>query len=279
MAINCTKSKNFSKLDILRTLNLPFSIDQYSTLNEKFNIGNVNPPANEYPVLGYLAIGRGGHTNIVGSGNNTLIELLQHSPTDAALFEHIPFQLVPTTNDLSVAERANYRIRLLLTINGIDYFAYYLKVITQSTISVDTQIIQIQNGQISSDTVYTPSATSLTPTPVNISNTNVNVVNGNHLVTQAILPITLNADDIASIVNACTIIYGSVSYATISEIGIVGGFDVNTTSNIGNVAASYTEIQTAQIMAFISVLHELQQQPTSITFQYAVSSSSPLPAS
>ena len=277
MAQNAVKTKNFALLDILRSLNVPFTIDQYSTLNEKFNIGNVAPPSSGYPIIQYLAIGRGGHANVVGSGNNTLVDILQHSVTDAALFEQIPFVLVPTSADLAPLERAKYRIRVLETYAGIDYFAYYLKVIPTASITAEARIIELSNGVITSDTAYVPSIASLSPTPVDISNTVINVVNGRHLVVQAVLPVVFDSTDIANIIYACVTKYGDIRYATISEIGVVGGFDISVTNNLGGVTATYLEIRSGQIMAFIGTIEELQQNPSSVTLQYALSNSMPFP--
>ena len=277
MSSNSVKSRNFSRLDILRSLNSPFTIDQYSTLNEVFAMGNVAPPETGYPVIKYLAIGRGGHKNVIGTGNNTLVDILQHGVTDAALFDQIPFLLVPTTADITSTERAKYRLRTMETYVGINYFAYYLKVIDTSTVLPTEQVITLNNGVITNDVAYVPSISSLTPTPVDISNTVINVVQGMHLVVQAVLPITLSSADIDNIIAACITKFGDIRYAVISELGIVGGFDKTITSTLGGISATYAEIQAAQIMVFIGSLQSLEQKPTSVTFNYALSSSSPLP--
>jgi len=274
---NSVKTRNFTNLDILRALNLPFAVDQYTTLNEKFNVGNVSPPSSGYPVIQYLAIGRGGHQNVVGSGNNTLTQPLFHGCTDSALFEQIPFVLAPVGNDLTTLQRANYRLRVPVTIGGNAYFAYYLKVISISGITPSSNIVTLSNGIVTTDTPFSTSIANLSPSPVNVSNTTINISTGQHLVTQAVLPITLNSTDITNINNAVNIIYGDPRYATISEVGIVGGFDISVTSSAGGSTVTYTDIQTAQIMAFVSTQLELQQNPSSITLQYAISNSAPYP--
>jgi hypothetical protein len=185
--------------------------------------------------------------------------------------------MVPTTNDLASVDRAKYRIRKLETYNNVDYFAYYLKVIPTANTTVESRVIEIHNGVIVSDVAFTPSLSDLTPSPINIDNVITNISEGKHLVTQAVLPITLNATDINNIIAACIIKYGDIRYATISEIGIVGGFDTPVSTNLGGIAASYDEIQTGQVMAFIGTVEELQQRPSSITLQYALSNSAPYP--
>lgn len=278
MAINSVKSKNFTLLEIQRSLNIqPQVNDQYSTLNEVYDIGNVAPPSTGFATISYLAIGRGGHQYVVGSGNSTLVTILQHNVTDAALFQQIPWIMVPVSADLSPTQRANYRLRILETISGVSYFSYYLKVIPTNTVAPTESIITLSNGSIISDVSYTPSAANLTPTPVNINNTTVNVMNGNHLVVQAVLPITLTSTDITNIINACVLKYGDISYATISEIGVVAGFDTTVSNNLGGVSATYLEVQAAQIMTFVASITELQSNPSTVTLQFSLGNSSPLP--
>ena len=287
MATNTVKTTNFDLFDQYRTLNQPFTLNgnQYSTLNEFSlfsGLGNVNPPSpiagvNVYPTLQYMAIGNGGNSSVIGAGNSTLIDILQHAATDSVLFNHIPFVLVPLTSDLSAIERAGYRLRIVQTVGGIQYVGYYLKLLNLSGITPSTQIVTLTNGAITSNLPYTPASSRLAPTPVNISNTNVNISTGSHLITQSIIPVTLNATDIAGIINACTILYGDIRFATISEVGLVAGFDIpNFISPYDGI--SYTEIQTAQIMSFIGCIEALQQNPTSVPFQFGLSNSSPYPA-
>jgi len=275
MSINAVKSKNFTLMEIQRSLNLPFVPDQYSTLNEKFNVGNVNPPSDGYPTIGYIGIGRGGKTNVIGSGNNTLVDMLQHNVTDGAFFEQIPFVMVPTTADLQPTERSRFRLRILETIGGVDYYSYYLMVLPTTGISVDRRIITITNGAQTSDLAYIPSAINLSPTPVDISNTTVNVTNGSHFVTQAILPVNFNTVDINNIIDACITKYGDIRYATISEVGMVSGFDVTVTTTLGGNSAVYTDLQCAQVMAYAATSQELQVYPSSLTLQFSLANSSP----
>ena len=272
MALNSVKTLNFALLEQVRDLNQPFSVLQYSTLNEAFNIGNIAPPSSGYPTMQYLAIGRGGHSNVVGTGNDTLTDILTHRSTDTTMFQAIPFVMVPTSADLGPTARAKYRIRVLETYGGIDYYCYYLKVIPETNITTDVRVIQVTNGVITSDVAYVPSITSLSPTPINISNTVVNVANGEHLVAQSVLPITLDSTDILNIINACVTKYGDARYATISELGVVSAYDVSVTNTMGGHSTTYTEVQAAQIMAFVGTYNPCQNNPDGITQSFALSS-------
>lgn len=282
MSTNTVKTKQFSRLEQMRSINMAFSAEQYTTLNEQYTnptpaASYVNPPSSGYPTIKYMGIGRGGHQNVVGAGSDTLIASKYHSVTDAALFQQIPFVLAPVSNDLTPPQQAGYRLRVLETYNGSNYFAYYLKVIDTTSVTLQEQVIQLTNGAITSTTNYVPIVSSLSPVPVDISNTSINISNGSHLVVQTVLPLSLTAADITGIVNACTIKYGDPSYAFISELSIVGGFDTpSITTMLGGVSNTYIEIQTAQIMAFASPLAPLQTNPTGLVLPYAISNVAPL---
>lgn len=274
---NTVKSINLTRFEQIMSKNIPFSIMQYSTLNEKFQISHSEPPASGYPQVKYLAIGNGGHSYTLGVNNIPSTNINMHSITDAALFNHIPFALVPVSSDLTPAQRAKYRIRVLETINGVDYFAYYLKVLETDVTAPSHNIVTISNGGITSTIPYVPSTTNLTPTPVVISNTNVNTADGRHLETQVNYPIMLSTDDAASILNACMIKYGDPGLAMISEIGLVSGYDYTNQSTLGNIPITYTEIQTAQIMAFIGTACFIETVDSSFGWQIALSSTQPFP--
>lgn len=277
MPENATPTIHFGRLEILRSFQRPFTVDQYSTLNEKFNIGQIAPPAEGYPVLKYLAIGRGGHGPVIGANNAVLTNILQHVATHGALFEHIPFRMVPANADIPALEREKYRLRVLETHGGTQYFAYYLKVLDTTTAVPETRVITMQNSEIISDVPYVPSITALSPTPVDISNELVNSASGRHLVIRSQIPITLGTADINNIVDACTIKYGNAKFATISELALVSGFDIQITSTLGGGSATHNEIRSGQIMSFMGDHIELQTRPSSITLQYLLYTSYPFP--
>lgn len=283
MAKNSTKTLSQMRLDTLRTLNATFVIDQFSTLNELFSspvpaANLVSPPSTGYPTLQYLGIGRGGAQNVIGAGTNNLINEYIHLATDANFFQMIPFLAVPVSADISPTLRANYRLRVLETYNGVQYFVYYLKVISVNS-TLSEQLITVVNGIVTATNTYVPSSVSLSPTASVLSNTTVNVANGTQLVVQATLTITLSETDLQNIVNACILKYGNSQYATISECGLVGGFDTSVTTTLGGVSATYTEIQTAQIMSFLPINLPLQNSISGISLPFTLSSSAPLPPS
>lgn len=277
MAQNTVKTIHHVKQEILRSMGLPFVIDDYSTLNEKHSIGNIQPPAGEYPVIKYMGIGRGGHRNVTGADNTSLTDILRHGVTDAVLFEQIPFVLVLTTDDISVPDRAKYRIRVLETHGGTDYFAYYLKVIEEVATDPDSRVVVLENGVIITDDPYVPVISSQNPSPVDLSNVIENTVEGRHLTVQSKVNVDFNTVDISRFLDAIQIIYGDVRYATISEIAIVSGFDISVTSTIGGMTVVHDEIRTGQVVNFIGTEVPLQHNPISHAMTYGLGNSMPLP--
>lgn len=103
-----------------------------TTLNEKFGIFDGQKPMKGsdtepvYPRLRYLTIGNGG---IVYMPNTDSYKFSHHSAIDGALFNHLPFALKLPHEDFNDVERARYRLRKTIRINGEEYIAYYAKVI------------------------------------------------------------------------------------------------------------------------------------------------------
>lgn len=276
MIKNTQKTISHSQRELMESLKIPFSIEEYSTVNEAFNLGNINPPNDgSYPSIKYMMIGRGGHKTVTGSDGRGLVDYLQHGVNDANLFESVPFVLVPATDDISSAERVKYRIRVLETHGGVDYIAYYARVIDLSQTTVETRVIESENDVIVSDSLYVPTPTSQAPVPVDISNTLLNVASARIITTRAFILVKLTTTDINNIVSAVQIKYGDTRYATISEIGILQGFDVNTSSTIGGNSIVLDELQCGQIVNFLSVEYPLQLNPGEITLKYSLQDALP----
>jgi len=127
MTINGQRTMYGIHVELSRLLGKEYTPLANTTLNEKFDIiPNIELADSLYPTLGYYAIGVGGDPIIVGNPGYTYSK---HSPVDAALFKHVPFLMRTLTNDLSNDERSAYRLRVIETINNVDYACYYLKAI------------------------------------------------------------------------------------------------------------------------------------------------------
>ena len=271
MSQNTQKTIHHTNLELKRILNIQFQVDDFSTLNQHFGVqvsATANPlPVDTYPQIKYLALGRGGHKYAQGAQPQAaLIDILRHGPTDARLFEHIPFVVRDVANDLSAGEQANYRMRTVVNIAGTDYAHYWLKVIDTNAITPETRVIQILDGVIIDDQPYSPSNASLNPAPIDVDNNDLNLADGRYITVRSSLGLTLAETDILEILDAIDIIYGDARYATISEVGIVSGHENGS-----------GEITHAQILNFIGTEIPLQHQPESVDLDYSLANTMPYP--
>lgn len=258
------------------SLNIPIDFTPLSTLNEKFNVAlSKTVPANQYPKLGYVVIGNGGHKMQVDADGFYAPVPTQHTAVDAALFNHLPFVLRETTNDLTTTEIANYRLRIPVTYNNVQYIAYYAKVLDESQ-TTPALVSKTINSGVETIVPYSPSVNNLAPTPVDMTTTAPNLVNNNYVRSIALVKFTLTANDISEIINACKIIYGSSNKAIISEIGICSGYDVLNQSTIGASSTSYTEVARAQINTFNSTFYPLNFINNKLDVTFNVGSTEPL---
>jgi hypothetical protein len=252
---------------------LPFSVEQNTTLNEKFEIlAGVTPDAGKYPAAKYYCIGNGGHKMSTGTGGIALSDAQQHKATDASLFSPLPFVLRATNNDISNAAQQKYGLRKQETYNSQNYYAYYLKRIPTDQ-AVLTTSIQTVNGDTTTTTGFVPAPGNLAPQPTVLDPDTVNLLSGQYLTVSATLPLVLTADEITEILNAAEIIWGSPKYAIISEIGLVSAVDYPITLPNSN---TMNEAICAQIGVFIATNHVLQFTPTGLNGSFDVGTNEPL---
>lgn len=251
-------------LSTCKMLNRPFTVLPNSTLNQKFNIHATETPVmNEYPVLGYIGIGnKGASYEVTTSGfvlTNPLTQLARH----ASLYNFIPFIVRPIADDLSATERLKYRLRVPVTVNNINYVAYYLRTLNIQDVMPSVELRNVSNGNIVTNP-FSPVLSDLSPTPPSVSNIDLNNPNGDYLVSTAKVSFTLNQNDIAGILDACAILFGDERYAVINEIALCTGIDRIVQGQFGAVASNYTDSICTQVAAFISQYHALTTTTTEV---------------
>lgn len=257
-------------LELQRSLRNGFTPLEHSTLNEKFDVAlEETLPTDVYPDIYYIAIGRGGHRGRLTADNATIIDILEHDPRDAALYEHIPFALRPINNDFSDEERLNYGLRTIRTYNGQEYYAYYLKRIDLSRGYPEVDEIIVEDGETTS-TAFVPTPALLTPTPLPLATTRANAASGRHINVSSTLSIELTQADLNLIVEACEIIYGDVAYATISELATVSAIPSEYTSTLGVTEVTYIEAMSAQICNHIPINLPVQRTTNGVEFLFSL---------
>lgn len=270
-------------LQTVQLMDLNFSLMPHTSLNEKFGINqNATLPQGAVPTLNYAAIGNGGHQMVIGANNISVPEPLQHLPTDAALYNQLPFVLRLPTNDLTAAQQANYRLRKNVSYNGRAYIAYYLKSLnlSQTAASINTNVPQlmyktVQNGTVTS-TPFTPTTANLNPTPPTTTTAGAVSTTGNYVSASSQVPFVLDNFDLTEYSNVANIIYGDPAYAIISEIALCSGLDQPATGTFNGVAQNYTDAVAVQIMNFISTFYPVQFMQDNINILFDVGAVEPL---
>lgn len=257
-------------------LELPHVIVPFTTLNERFDIqAGIPPTLGDYPHMGYMAIGNGGHRMVVGAGGLSKPEPIQHEATDAAPYSPIPFVLRLPAEDLTSAERINYALRKEVTFQGLTYIAYYLRRIDLSGVSTQMEYRTVQDGQ-TVVTPFVPNNSNLNPTPPDITNSGVNVTTGDYVTASAKVTISLTAWEATELLNVAKVMYDDESYAIVSEIALVTGVDKVVPVSGPTGSFNFNEVIAAQCASFIAAFYAIRFSQQGIDINLDVGASEPL---
>lgn len=238
-------------------LDMPYTVDPHSTLNERFGIrADETLSEDEMPRVRYFCIGNRGHTMTVGSENIPYTLPLPHKATDAGLFGPFPFVLRRPANDLSVFQRERYALRKEIQVNGNNYIAYYLKRIDFSSVEKMKQILVKTDGEFQTSD-FEPSEEHLRPTPPNANTDGPQTAMGSYLSISAIVEVLFDESDVAELVNVAKVLYDNEYKAVISEIGMCSGVDrvMETVGPSGSF--NYNEAIAVQIVSHITGYYPL----------------------
>lgn len=263
-------------LQTCQLLGLPYTPKPHTTLNEKFGINAAaSIGVNEKPIMQYVAIGIGGHTAIAGAGGKIKIHPVQHSASDAALYEHIPFVMRPLDNDLSSTEMARFALRKVLTHAGVDYAAYYLRRIDLAGVSTKYKKKTVLAG-VETVTDFVPDASCLSPVAPTTA-PGANTTDGTYIYATAQVKIAFDAFDITEILNATKLLYGQEDYAILSEFGFCTGIDRQMQAQ-GNGGSTFNmnEVVCAQVFCHVFGLQPAYMQKGGFEAIYDIGISEPL---
>ncbi len=259
-----------------KMLGQPIIYPEYTTLNESLGIlNNYNYGTNTNPILQYAVFGNGGATFQQGAGGIEEPVPIQHLATDANLYNMLPLVLRTLDNDLTQEEMSSYRLKKIITINGVQYIAYYGLVLNLSNLAINMYNVTNNNGtQITQ--LFTPNINNLNPQPQELTSLSINSVTGDYVNVSALVQLIFNQQQVSDFINACNILYGSQYSAIISEIGICSGFDVPNTISINGNDTSYTEAAGVQINAFVNTFYVMYYSQNGLNVTYNVGASEPL---
>lgn len=257
---------------------LPHNPPANSTLNETYDIyDQLDLLDAEVPSLNYYAIGNKGH-RLVNAAWGGKTSTIGHGAGDAGVYQALPFVIRPAASDLDATTRAKYGMRVPIDIGGTMYWAYYLKRIDKSNLSSELKLTTVNEG-IKTTTTFSPDNSNLTPTPPELPNSGVITSNGSMLSVVTVLDISLDANDVAEIVNAADILFGDPEAAIISEIAMVTAYPkvVNLlTVNRTSTSGTYVEAIKAQTAAFAGSSHQLTSANNGIKMTLNMGASEPL---
>lgn len=250
--VNVVRSALAGHLQSAQFMGKPLPKLPNSTLNQKLGIkSEIDISSEEMPVCRYITIGNGGHKFVVGANGRPKWTAVHHTTRHTAMYNQLPFVLRQVTNDLTQAERAKYRLRRVEEHNGIQYIAYYARVLDLTDTAVNMELRHVENGTTTS-TLYAPTIEDLNPVPPNLVAGESVSTTGDYIATSVKVPFTMTAEEIKEFQDAIEIIEGETGYASISEICTVAGVDRVVTDTIAGQSQQYEEVIRAQIMSFIS---------------------------
>lgn len=267
-------------------LRRPYIVGVNSTLNQRWGINqDVTINETEIPSIAYAAIGIGGVKYTMGPPptNLPIIELYQHRPTDSGLFLQLPFVLRLPSEDLTPAERANYRLRRLETHDGTVYVAYYLKKLDLSATLPQLELRKVENNTTTS-TTFKHTLDDLSPQPTILSTGNSNTVldnvaytvNGDYVAATAKVPFTMDQNDIDEFKNVCNIIYGDERVAVLSEVALCSGVERVLNGDFNGASLPYNEAIAVQVCAFIAVHYAVSFINRNIDVEFDLGTVEPL---
>lgn len=275
-----TRTVYGSHLQTALLLNLPYEPPANAILNTKFDIqADVGPADPDLkPSLKYMTIGNGGHGIATGAQGIPYTQPLIHRARDAALFNHLPFVLRTTDNDLDSVKRQKYGLRRMETHGGVNYFAYYLRRINYSSddVAVELHYTSVENGA-EETAPFVPTTQDLSPTAPDVDSTGVISTTGDYLSASAIIPIDFTADDVEELINVAKVLYDNPELAVISEIGLCSGVDRRVTGQAqGGASFNYLEAVQVQIAMFITAYYPVGYTNQGFEFKLQAGKTEPL---
>lgn len=182
------------------------------------------------PKMKYFGIGINGYYNV---DDGVLSQPYYPLATNMDIYQPIPMRIVLASEEktaISAAALAKLRMRTELTVEGVDYVAYWLKLIDFQDSEV--QIEQIAPDGTQDDYVFDP--TNLNPTPSKLTTpdlletdgTSIQVSIEGHCSIRGDVDTTVGGDDSCSVREAINVLHdGDMRLARISEFGFYTGKD------------------------------------------------------
>lgn len=261
-------------------LGAPVSPDflKASALNTTFGIEpDAVPNAGEERRMRSFIMGIGAHSYTTGTGGISLPTTKNHLATDAGLFLPIPQAMRRVGDDFDEALRARYCLRNITTTGGESYITYWGRKFDTTTAVISEYEQTIENGRVVSSDPFTPTEANRKPVPVDTSSQTANILSGKVMRVSAPVTLVMDASDVAEMLNAAVILYGSEDYAYVSEIGLVVSATRTVQSpNGGGSTIAFNEAISAEIFCQIPTMISMQDRRQGLELTYNVGAMEPL---
>lgn len=228
----------------------------------------------------YFAIGSGGHFNITNATNGRpKMGNKPHKARQTGFFDIMPFVAKPLEDDLSPDDRAKYRCRKVVEINGKLYAAYFLRYLDLSAAPITQSIVKKDKG-VTASVPYKPTANDAVPKGTEISGES----DGTYIQTLIQVDIVFNTQEAQWLREVANLWYGDPEDAIVSEIAICSGVDKPITKrypSVGNqtpqaVSSSLREAVCVQLNVAESLYHAMTFNNGSVTEKIFIGTEDPL---
>lgn len=247
-----------------------------STLNQKFSVAEDKFPTGlEKPIVQYFGVGLNGVIQDIGINNLYRTKYRQYQPRWGSALLSFPLVMRPIAEDLSIDERAFYRMRKLQEFDGIVYACYYLRRIDLTKSRSEIEYRTTVEGNVVT-TSWEPTLNDLNPLALEVNPNQVLTTGDDYLSVTRKIEIIFTPNDIQELMNCSEIIYGDSAYANISELIIASGIERSVQGNFNGVSLSYTEAIYAQVNAFVKTFLSAPNQLDGATINVDVGANEPL---
>lgn len=212
-----------------------FDYDLQTTINYKRNVLKEQAPT-RFPKIRYFGIGIKGFANL--TSENNISQPYMPSEEDGDLYEPIPFRCVARA-PLPSDEEKMYRMRTIQTVNGVQHYCYWLKLIEWESNRVRTT--KIENKV---ETEYSYNVANLNPIPSDLSVKTVGD-SGTRIITSVTGVCRVTGKEVLEAIN---VLYGGdIRRARISELGTYSGVEVTDPTD-NHAEAAYVQLATHRCM-------------------------------
>lgn len=249
-----------------------------TTLNEALDIMRSDRPGpNERPTVSIFVWGNLGQHYIAHENGGFENYSVLHRSTDANLYGLMPFVLRELNDDLPPTARVNYALRKQVTINGRNYIAYYGRRFSkENVVPVATYVTVSENGETTA-TAFNPTRANLNPVKPVYLNNGTWATSGDYVTVKAHIELVLNAAELQEMRNAVRIIYGSESFASMTEIGVCTCVDrVVRATGAAGATFNFNEAIACQVASHMNVNFDLKSTNDYLSIEIDVGANEPL---